>query len=101
MMKIKQRKKYMGRAEAIKSSKKQMKEAEVSVKKAKKEIREAEKATGEAQEEVVGVVEVTKGKQKKNLTGAAYDLEKATYSAGESSEATEEAEFKIKESKKV
>lgn len=80
--------------------KKKIREADVSVKKAKKEIKEAEKFMEVAQEEVVDVAEVTKGEQKQKLTGAAKDLEKAVHSAGESCEATEEAEVKIKESKR-
>jgi len=80
--------------------KKEIKEANISVKKAKKEIKEAEKFMEEAQEDVVDVAKITKGKQKKKITSAAKDLEKAVYSAGESCEATEEAEIKIKESKK-
>ena len=46
------------------------------------------------------VAEVSKGDKKKKLTGAARDLEKAVHSAADSCEATEEAEFKVKESKK-
>ncbi len=76
------------------------KQAEEATKKAKKEIREAEEATGKAQEEVIEAAEVTIGKKKKKLTQAAHNLEKAVCSAGESSEATEEAEFKVQESKK-
>lgn len=80
---------------AIKDARKEIKEAEVAVKKAKKEILEAEQATGKAQDEVVEAAEVTRGNKRMNLTRAARDLEKAVYSAGESSEATEEAEFKV------
>jgi hypothetical protein len=83
----------------VKIKKKEIKEAGISVKKAKKEIREAERLTEKAQEEVVDVAEVTKGKQRKKLTSAAKDLEKAVHSAAESCESTEEAEIKIKESK--
>ncbi len=78
---------------------KEVKEAKRAVKKAKKEIREAEQITCGAQKEVVEAAEVTEGKQKKKFVGAARDLEKAVHSAGESCEATEEAEFKIKSSK--
>jgi len=67
-----------------------------SVKKAKKEILEAEEAIDEAHEKVVDVAEELKGKEKEKFTNAAKDLEKANYSAGESCEATEEAEIKIK-----
>ena len=81
-------------------NKKKIRGADVSVKKAKKEIKEAEKFMEVAQEDVVDVAEATKGKQKQKLTGAAKDLEKAVHSAGESCEATEEAEVKIKESKR-
>ncbi len=80
--------------------KKKIRGADVSVKKAKKEIKEAEKFMEVAQEDVVDVAEVTKGEQKQKLTSAAKDLEKAVHSAGESCEATEEAEVKIKESKR-
>jgi len=80
---------------AIKNAKKEIKEAEVAVKKAKKEILEAEQATGKAQIEVVEAAEVTRGNKRLTFTRAARDLEKANYSAGESSEATEEAEFKV------
>ncbi len=84
----------------VKSVKKEVKQAKKAVKKAKKEIREAEETTEKAQEEVVDAAEVIKGKQKKKFTGAARDLEKAVHSAAESCESTEEAEFKIKSSKK-
>ena len=84
----------------LKSVEKEVKQAEKIVKKAKKEIREAEETTEKAQEEVVEATEVIKGKQKKKFTGAARDLEKAVHSAAESCESTEEAEFKIKSSKK-
>lgn len=79
--------------------KKKIRGADVSVKKAKKEIKEAEKFMGVAQEEVVDVAKATKGEQKQKLTSAAKDLEKAVHSAGESCEATEEAEVKVRESK--
>ena len=39
-------------------------------------------------------------KTQRKFTGAARDLEKAVHSAAESCESTEEAEFKIKSSKK-
>jgi len=81
-------------------AKKKIKGAGASVKKAKKEIKEAEKFMEVAQEDVVDVAEITKGKPKHKLTNAARDLEKAVHSAGESCEATEEAEVKIKESKR-
>jgi len=84
----------------IKNVKKEVKQAKKAVKKAKKEIREAEETTERAQEEVIEAAEVIKGKQKKKFTGAARDLEKAVHSAAESCESTEEADFKIKSSKK-
>ena len=84
----------------MKAKNKEIKEASTSVKKAKKEIKEAGRLTEKAQEEVVDVAELTKGKQRKKLTGAAKDLEKAVHSAAESRESTEEAEVKVKESKK-
>jgi len=68
-----------------------------SIKKAKKEVKEALDATEEAQEEVVEVAENSKGKKQKVLTRVAKDLEKAVHCAGDSCEATEEAEFKAKE----
>ena len=80
----------------MKNSEKEIKEVKKIVKKAKKEIKEAEEITTDAQEEVVEVAEIIKGKRKKRFIGAARDLEKAVNSAAESCEATEEAEFKIK-----
>ena len=76
--------------------KKELNEAKKAVKKAKKEILEAENATDKAQEEVTDAEEVSFGNQKKKLTSAAKDLEKATHTAGESCESTEEAEIKVK-----
>ena len=84
----------------VKSVNKEVKQAKKAVKKAKKETREAEEATDNAQKEVVEAAEVIKGKQKKKFIDAARDLEKAVHSAAESCESTEEAEFKIKSSKK-
>ena len=84
----------------IKKAEKEIKEAEVAVKKAKKEIREAEQATDIAQKEVVEAAIVSRGRKKTKLISAARDLEKANCLAGESCESTEEAEFKVKESKK-
>lgn len=72
------------------------KDIEKSVKKAKKEIREAEEFTDRAKDKVVSVAKKEKGKKKRVFTKAARDLEKAVYSAGESCEATEEAEAEIK-----
>lgn len=83
-----------------KTGEKEIRDAKKAVKKADKEIREAEEVTTDAQEEVVEAAKVTKGKQKKNFTNATRDLEKAVYSVVESREATEEAEFKIKNSGK-
>jgi len=82
---------------------KQRKKIEVDtvIKKARKETREAEEATNKAQEKVVEAAEISKGNKKKKLTGAARDLEKAVHSAADSCEATEEAEFKVKASKKI
>ena len=79
-----------------KTVEKEVKEAKKAVKKAKKEIREAEEITSDAQKEVVEAAGVVKGKQKEKFAGAARDLEKAVHSAAESCEATEEADFKIK-----
>jgi len=67
-----------------------------SVRKAKKEILEAERAIDDAHGKVVDVAEELKGEKKKKFTRAAKDLEKANYSAGESCEATEEAEEEIR-----
>jgi len=83
-----------------KNVEKEVNQAEKAVGKAKKEIRGVEETIEEAQEEVVEATEVIRGEQKKNFTGAARDLEKAVHSAADSCEATEEAEFKIKSSKK-
>jgi wobble nucleotide-excising tRNase len=80
----------------IKDGEKEIKEAKRAVKKAKKGIREAEEVTTDAQVEVVEAAEIVKGKRKKSFVGAARDLEKAIDSVAESCEATEEAEFKIK-----
>ena len=79
-----------------KTVEKEIREAKKAVKKAKKGIREAEEVTTDAQEEVVEAAGIIKGKRKKKFIGAARDLEKAVDSVGESCEATEEAEFKIK-----
>lgn len=84
----------------MKNAEKEIKEAKNAVKKAEKEIRGAEETTTDAQEEVFEATEVTKGKQKKSFMGATRDLEKAVHSVVESREATEEAEFKIKNSEK-
>ena len=65
--------------------------------KAKKEILEAEITIDDAHEKVVDVAGKLKGdKKKKIFTKAARNLEKAVYSAGESCEATEEAEEEIR-----
>jgi len=93
-------KKMVKNNEKMKDGKKEIREAKRAVKKAKKEIREAEETTEKAQEEVVEATDVTKGKQKKKFTAAARDLEKAVYSAAESCESTEEADFKMKNSEK-
>ena len=77
-----------------------MKKADIALKKAKKETRKAEIATDNAQKEVIEIAKISKGNKKKKLTGAVRDLEKAVNSAADSCEATEEAEFKVKESKK-
>ncbi len=79
-----------------KTVEKEVKEAKKAVTKAKKGIREAEEITTDAQEEVVEAAEITKGNRKKRFIDAARDLEKAVDSVAESCEATEEAEFKIK-----
>jgi len=83
-----------------KKVKKEIKEANVAVKKAKKEIREAEESIENAHEEVFDVAEIAKGKKKTGLTTAVRDLEKAAHLAAESSESTEEAEFRLKSFKK-
>ena len=87
-------------SEKMKNGGKEIKEANRAVKKAEKEIRGAEETTEKAQEEVVEVAGIIRGKKKTKFTGAARDLEKAVHSAAESLEATEEAEFKIKNSEK-
>ncbi|HUS50844.1 MAG TPA: hypothetical protein VMZ91_11815 [Candidatus Paceibacterota bacterium] len=92
--------KMIKNSEKMKNGEKEIKEARLAVKKAEKEIREAEETTTDAQEEVAEATEVTKGKQKKSFMSATRDLEKAVYSVVESREATEEAEFKIKNSEK-
>jgi hypothetical protein len=84
----------------IKKVRKEIREANVAIQKAKKEIREAEKSIFSAQEEVFDVAEISKGKKKIGLTHAVRDLEKAVHLAAESSESTEEAEFKVKGFKK-
>jgi len=75
------------------------KDVKKSVRMAKKEILEAERAIDNAHEKVVNVAEKLEGGKKKKFTKAAKDLEKANYSAGESCEATEEAEEEIREIK--
>ena len=70
-----------------------------SVKKAKEEILEAEESIDDAHEDVIGVAKNLKGEKKDKFIHAAKDLEKANYSAGESCEATEEAEEEIREIK--
>jgi len=94
------RKKLHKAQKALKSAEQEIKEARTATKKACKEIREAEQATGKAYDETADAAEVTKGKQKKNFVGALRDLEKAVYTAGESSEATEEADFRFRKPKK-
>ena len=84
----------------IKKIKTEIKEANLAVKKAKKEIREAEESIEKAQGEVFEVAEIARGKKKVRFTGAVRDLEKAVNLAAESSESTEEAEFKVKSFKK-
>lgn len=84
----------------IEKAEKEIKEADKYVRKARIEIKQAEKTTEKAQDEVIGAAVISKGKKKQNLTSAARDLEKAVHSAIESCEATEEAEIKVKESKK-
>jgi len=65
--------------------------------KAKKEILEAEIAIDDAHGKVIDVAgKLKEDKRKKIFTKAARNLEKAVYSAGESCEATEEAEEEIK-----
>jgi|WetSurMetagenome_2_1015567.scaffolds.fasta_scaffold1366150_2 hypothetical protein len=76
--------------------KKEIKEANLAVEKAKKEIREAEKAITNAQNEVFEVAEISKGKKKIGFTHATRDLEKAVHLAEESSESTQEADFKVR-----
>jgi len=83
-----------------KKAKVEIKEANVAVKKARKEIREAEESIEDAHKEVFEVADITKGKKKIGLTTAVRDLEKAAHLAAESSESTEEAEFKLKGFKK-
>ncbi len=93
-------KKKSGKSKTVRSSKKEIREADVALRKAKKEISEAEKATNKAMEEVVDVAIISKGTKKKKLGGAARDLEKATHLAAESCKSTESAEIKFKESQK-
>ena len=76
--------------------KKELKEAKVALKKAKKEVLEAEVATTVAQKEVLEAAKVSRGEKRSSLTKAVMHLEKATYAAGESCEATEEADEKVR-----
>lgn len=99
-MKKREVKKILRAKKAIKKIKTEIKEAHTAVRKAKKEIREAEEAIEKAQNEVFEVAEVARGKKKIGFIGAARDLEKAVHLATESSESTEEAEFKVKPFKK-
>jgi septal ring factor EnvC (AmiA/AmiB activator) len=95
-MKKKEIKKVSNAKKAISRIKKEIKEANVAIKKAKKEIKEAEAAIEHAQNEAFDVAEMAKGKKKIGFTSAVRDLEKAADLAIESSESTEEAEFKLK-----
>jgi multidrug resistance efflux pump len=99
-MKKRETKKTLKSGGIIKRIKKEINEANAAVEKAKKEIREAERAIEKAQNEVFEVAEITRGKKKLGFTGAVRDLEKAVNLAAESSESTEEAEFKVKLSRK-
>jgi len=80
---------------------KKVKNVALAVKKAKKEVREAEEATYDAQTKVVEAAITLKGMKKKNLTDVARDLEKANYLVAESCESTEEAEWKLKNMRKI
>jgi cupin superfamily acireductone dioxygenase involved in methionine salvage len=84
----------------MKNAKKEIKEADLAVSIAKKEIKKAEKATNKAHEEVVEAAIVSNGLKRKDFVSAARDLEKAVYLTSESCESVEEADFKIKNSKK-
>jgi hypothetical protein len=95
-MKKKDVKKVSNSKKAMSRIKKEIKEANLAIKKAKKEIREAEFAIEHAQNEAFDVAEMAKGKKKIGFTRAVRDLEKADHLAIESSESTEEAEFKLK-----
>jgi len=99
-MKKKEKRKILKAKKAIKKIKTEIKEANTAVRKAKKEIREAESAIEKAQNEVLEVAKITRGKKKIGFAGAVRDLEKAVNLAAESSESTEEAEFKVKFFKK-
>jgi hypothetical protein len=78
------------------NSDKEIKEAKIAITKAKKEILEAEVATTEAEKEVLEAAKVSVGDKKSSLTKAVLHLEKAAYTAGESCQATEEADSKLK-----
>lgn len=70
-------------------------EAKSALKKAKKEIIEAEVATTIAEKEVLKAAKLSTGDKKSVLTKAMLSLEKAVYTAGESCQATEEADSKM------
>jgi precorrin-3B methylase len=89
-------KKISNANKALSRIKKEIKEANLAVQRAKKEIREAEAAIEKAQNETFEVAEISRGKKKIGFTRAVRDLEKAADLAIESSESTEEAEFKLK-----
>ena len=84
----------------VKKIRTEIKEANLAIKKAKKEIREAEEFIEKAQNEVFEVADIVKGEKKIKFTGAVRDLEKAASLALDSTESTEEAEFKVKNSRK-
>ena len=76
-------------------SKKEIEQAKVALKRAKKDIIDAEKATTVAEKDVMKAAKISKGDKKTALTKAVLNLEKAVYTAGESCQATEEADSKI------
>lgn len=100
LIKRRKNRKLLKTKKTISKIKKEIQEANLAIKKAKKEIREAEEAIERAQGEVFEVASISKGQKKDKFTGAVRDLEKAVNLAAESSESTEEAEFKVKGFKK-
>jgi len=69
-----------------------MEEMDKKVEKAEETIKEAVDVIEDAKDAVVD-----SGEESRNILGAAKDLEKAEHAALDACEATEEAEFKLKE----